>query len=137
MGVQEMTNSLNIDINKVKGMSKSEVKCQVKKEVVKRMAIKIKKMKKTTKLRFIKPSNIFQRKKYITNMSGSSAVHVLKTRLNMLPIYGNYKKDLTRRRLCRWCDKEDDTTEHLLTCETIGVKISPEHLKNDDNEQLW
>ena len=34
--------------------------------------------------------------------------------------------------------KEDDTTEHLLACEPMGVNnISPGHLENDDNVQLW
>ena len=102
------------------------------------MAKKIQQTRKMKKLRFIKTARTFKKKEYISKMSGSEAVQAIKTRLNMLPVYGNYKHDLTLRRLCVLCDKEDDTTEHLLECEVMGVNnISAEHLKNDDNVQLW
>ena len=66
------------------------------------------------------------------------ASHVIKTRLNMLPVYGNYKGDLTLRRLCKWCDEEDDTTEHFLTRKAKGISnIKPEQLRNEDNPELW
>ena len=133
-----MTNSLNIDINNIKNMSKPELKKLVKKEICKRMVNKIQRTRKTKKLRFVKTTNTFEKKEYVSKMSGSEAVQVIKTRLNMLPIYGNFKHDLSLRRLCLLCDKEDDTTEHLLSCESMGVNnISPEHLENDDNVQLW
>ena len=136
--VREMTHSLNIDIDNIKNMSKTELKSSVKKEVVRRMTNKLRQTKKTKKLRFMKTSNLFEKKKYVTDMAGASAIQVLKTRLNMLPVYGNYKHDLSRQRLCVLCEKEDDTTEHLLSCETMGVNnISSKHLENDDNVQLW
>ena len=71
-------------------------------------------------------------------MDGFSAMQVIKTRLNMLPVYGNFKGDLTLPRLCMWCNEEDDTTEHFLTCSSMGVcNILPVHLQNDDNIELW
>ena len=136
--VRANANSLGININSVKDMLKSELKMLVKREIDKVMVKKIRKMKKTSKLRFIVPPTSFQRKGYFAKMSGSDAVEVVKTRLNMLPVYGNYKKNLSLRRLCMLCEQCDDTTEHLLTCSVLGVNnISPEHLKNDDNDQLW
>ncbi len=136
--VREMAVSLNIDVDSIKSMAKAELKRTVKKEINTRMAGKLRNTKRTTKLRFLTPSDTFERKRYFKTMSGSSAVQVLKTRLNMLPVYGNYKHDLSLRRLCVLCHQEDDTTEHLLTCNVLGVNnISPDHLKNDDNEQLW
>ena len=40
----------------------------------------------------------------------------LKVRLNMVNIYGNYKKDLSKKRFCPHCSNERDTTEHLIRC---------------------
>ncbi len=56
----------------------------------------------------------------------------------MLPVYGNFKGNLSIPRLCQWCNDEDDVTEHFLTCKVAGVcNIDPEHLRNDDNSELW
>ena len=44
------------------------------------------------KMRFIQ-RNTFGRQAYITELDGEECLFTLKTRLNMLPIYGNYKGD--------------------------------------------
>ena len=92
-----------------------------------------------SKLRFVNPSDTFCRKQYLLKMDGFSAIKTLKIRLNMLPVYGNFKGDLTLPRTCKWCDiEEDDTTEHFLTCAKMGVcNITPEHLRNEDDVELW
>ena len=46
-------------------------------------------------------------------MNGQDALKTLHIRLNMLLIYGNYKADLTKQRLCPYCENEEDTAEHL------------------------
>ena len=65
-------------------------------------------------------------------------LHTLKTRLNMLPIYANYKGDLTLDRICTHCNKEEDKTEHLLECEALGnTVLKREDLQNTNNTELW
>ena len=76
-------------------------------------------------------------KEYIDNMAGSEALKTLKTRLNMQPVYGNYKGDLTKPRLCQYCEEEDDTTEHLVSCNVFGWKFEKEQLTNEKNTELW
>ena len=71
-------------------------------------------------------------------MDANSATQVMKTRLNMLPIYGNYKHDLSIPRPCPLCKLEDDTTEHMILCpEVENDGITPEHLKGQENSELW
>ena len=107
---------VNIDIKNVEAMLKSELKKQVKEELNKRMVEVIRKSIHMTKLRFTSVPNKLEPKKYISSLSGTQALKTLKTRLNMQPIYGNYKGDITKQRLCQYCNEEDDTTEHLLSC---------------------
>ena len=57
-------------------------------------------------------------------MDATSATQVIKTRLNMIRIYGNYKGDLTLPRPCPLCKMEDDTTEHLVSCQELGITIN-------------
>ena len=71
-------------------------------------------------------------------MNGFECLQTIKTRLNMLPVYGNYKADLTMERLCPHCKKEDDTTEHLINCEKLGTTIlQEEDLECTDNNHTW
>jgi hypothetical protein len=71
-------------------------------------------------------------------MAGSDAMKTLKTRLNMIPIYGNFRGDVCLRRLCVHCKEQEDTTEHLVSCKVFGNNnINPPHLQNDNNEELW
>ena len=71
-------------------------------------------------------------------MNAKSATQVMKTRLNMLPIYGNYKHDLSLPRPCPLCKREDDTTEHMILCREVGCdNIALEDLFDQDNVELW
>ena len=90
-----------------------------------------------TKMRFLKGSK-FGRKPYLDGMDGHASLQVLKTRLNMLPIYKNYKADLSLSKMCPYCLEEEDGTEHLVECSKLGRTM----LKGDDiadigNGQLW
>ena len=68
-------------------------------------------------------------------MSGQDTLQTIKTRLNMIPIYGNYKSDINKE---RFCQREDDVTEHLITCTEWGMSnFKPDDLSNDDNAELW
>ena len=55
----------------------------------------------------------------------------------MQPIYGNFKCDISKPRLCQHCSESDDTTEHLLSCRALGINLDEEFLCNDDHMELW
>ena len=89
------------------------------------------------KMRFIQSGN-FQRQEYVKKMSGFACLETMKTRLNMVKVYGNYKSDLSLERLCPYCKEEDDTTEHMIQCEALGkTTITADDLKNTHNKQTW
>ena len=121
----------------MKTSSKGELRTIIKKLINKSMVNSVTESLKMTKLRFVNRPKTFGPKKYILEMDGFSAMQVIKTRLNMLPVYGNFKGDLTLPRLCVWCNEEDDTTEHFLTSSMGVCNISPGHMQNDDNIELW
>ena len=131
--VKQMLRSLKIDIKDVEQMSKAELKKKVKERIGENMVINFEELQ-MKKLRFISDPVVFQRRKYLEVMDGKTAVKVLKMRLNMMEVYGNFKGNLYLERLCPLCQKEEDTTEHLITCYAINQnKITPAHLSNEDN----
>ena len=135
--VKQMLRTLNIDIVDVKQMTKAELKKKVKERIGASMVMKFKQLQ-MKKLRFISDPGVFERRKYLEVMDGKTAVKVLKMRLNMMEVYGNFKGNLYLERLCPLCQKEEDTTEHLITCDAINQnKITPAHLSNEDNIELW
>ena len=71
-------------------------------------------------------------------MPGNDAIQTIKTRLNMLQVYGNYKSDLSKRRLCPHFEEEDDTTEHLVSCNVLNItNVNKNDLYNDEHCELW
>ena len=73
--------------------------------------------KRSTKLRFIKK---FGRKKYIEEMDFRDGILMLKVRLNMIEVKCNYKNKYKVNGVCDVCEREDDTTEHMIFgCEKI------------------
>ena len=83
-----------IDINNIAEMRKSELKKKVKKEIGKEMNRIIQKAADNmTKMRFMK-GETFERKKYVEEMNGHDSLKVLKTRLNMQPVYKNFKANV-------------------------------------------
>ena len=74
---------------------------------------------------------------YFESLPGSQALKTLKTRLNMQPVYGNFKGDLSKPRLCQYCMDADDTTEHLISCKTLGSNFSTDLLCEERNAALW
>ena len=135
--VQRMGNELKIEMDTVRLLSKSQLKTLVKKRIDERMQLIVSESTKMRKMRFVK-AGTFSRKKYIQRMKGSEALKALKIRLNMVPIYGNFKGDVTIKRVCIHCEKEDDTTEHLISCRVFNNNtINPEHLLNDCNTEVW
>ena len=133
-----VTKLLNIDVEDIANMSKSQLKTLVKKRINNRMQQVISECKNMKKMRFVAESQEYSRKQYLIKMKGSDALKVIKTRLNMINIYGNFKGDVTLRRLCVPSQQEDDTTEHLIACKVFSnIIISTDHLFNDSNHEMW
>ena len=127
-----------ININEIANMEKSKLKKLLKDKINEEMKKMVEKAAgNMTKLRFIKVDN-FERQKYIYELKGHECIQAIKTRLNMLPIYGNYKSNLTLNKMCRYCNQQEDTTEHTIECTELGQSlIKREDLENTDNIQLW
>ena len=134
---QRYFQKLDMDISDVPSMTKSLLKQEIKAQLNNLTIEVINKTLHMTKLRFITSPQQLKRREYIDNMAGSEALKTLKTRLNMQPVYGNYKGDLTKPRLCQYCEEEDDTTEHLVSCNVFGWKFEKEQLSNEKNTELW
>ena len=109
-------NKIGMDIKVVDDMLKSQLKNTIKERLNNRMIGVIKNAMRMTKSRFQGVSSTLERKKYILNLPGTESLKTMKTRLNMQPVYGNFKCDITKERLCQHCGEEDDTTEHLVSC---------------------
>ena len=127
---------INIDL--IAEMKKSALKKAVKEAIKKQMEKDIKKAAEhMTKLRFINTQE-FKRKGYINKLGGSACILALKTRLNMLPVFANYKGDVSMDKTCAHCKMEDDCTEHLVECRGIGETIlKKDDINNDENPELW
>ena len=128
----------SIDINEIANMNKSKLKKMVKDKINKKTGMMIDKATKTmTKLRFIESAE-FGRKQYVVEMDGYQVIQTIKTRLNMLPIYANYKADIKMDKMCTHCNQAEDTTEHLVECNALGPTIlTKDDLGETENAQLW
>ena len=90
----------------------------------------------STKMRFSSCSS-FQMKSYVKFGDGNSILQTLKTRLNMWE-YGNFEGNYRLPRLCPHCQKEDDTTEHLILCPALGPRnFAAEDIEDEENVELW
>ncbi len=129
---------LHMNVEMVRNMSKSELKKTVKERITLRMERIIKTTgRNSTKMRFVNCDKL-ERKPYITNGSGTQAIETMKTRLNMQPVYGNYKGNLKFPRMCEYCHEHEDTTEHLITCESWGnSNLEVRDLHNEQNVTTW
>lgn len=123
----------------MKMLKKSELKKSVKVRVEKAMIEEMEKASKTkTKMRFIKIGDKFIRKEY-TKEAGQLVRQTLITKLNMQPVYGNFKGDWSKRIMCPLCVLVDDSTEHLIQCVegTRTISDPARFLQEDENIQQW
>ena len=128
----------DIDIDLIADMQKSELKKLVKDRINRKMEKMFEETaKRMKKLRFITDFRC-QRKEYMAQMDGFECLQTIKTRLNMLPVYANYRADVTLKSTCEHCNKAEDTTEHLIECEMLGETIlTKENLNNTTNAHIW
>ena len=136
--VVNMAESIAIPLEDIKSLPKNQLKKSIKKKLNERMTrIIAATIPQMTKLRFVDKSLEFERKTYVTQLKGDEVIQALRTKLNMVTIYGNYHGDITMRRLCPYCEKEDDTTEHLLDCPELQSTISSKDILNNSNIETW
>ena len=96
-----MADSLGINLISAKELSKSQLKKKVKEQINERMYNMVQqKLFSAKKLWFVQDDGQFRRKDYVLKSSGSEAIKTLRTRLNMIPIYGNFKGDVLLNRHC-------------------------------------
>ena len=137
---KEKLTSYKIDADKIEEMTKSGLKEIIKARIEKKMATVIgEASKRMTKLRFTMGTEAeFKRKEYLMKMNGIESLHTLKTRLNMLPVFSNFKGDITKESVCTHCKKEEDNTEHLVECTALGETfLKKDDLRNSNNIELW
>ena len=83
-----------IDIRLIENMMKSELKRRVKNRIEEEMEESIQKAAEhMNKMKFMKGEK-FERKAYVKDMGGHDSLQVLKIRLNMQPVFKNYKGDM-------------------------------------------
>ena len=118
--VKELLEQYGMDIDEIDKMEKSELKRKIKEKINIKMEKNLQRgFAQYEKLRFITDFSC-KRKQYLEVMSGSESMFTLKTRLNMQPVYANFKADCTLKKFCEHCCKFDDTTEHLIECQALG-----------------
>ena len=112
-----------LSIADITELTKSQLKKTIKDEIRSRMQNEIAvEVNANSKLRFLSKRDQYERAEYVNEMAGDEVLEILKIRLNMMDIHGNYKTDLTKKRLCPHCTRHKDTTEHLITCSAVESK---------------
>ena len=136
--VAKYLSAIDMNPTMVRTLSKSELKKKVKEQLNKRMVSVIRQRKEhSSKMRFVSCEEL-KRKKYIINSEGNQTIETMKTRMNMLPVYGNYKNEVKLSVMCPYCSCQEDTTEHLLQCEAWGSSnFQDEDLCNEENVSMW
>lgn len=132
-----MANVVGVSVEELRTLPKNHLKKLIKTKLNERMtrvvACALPKMK---KMRFLQSEN-FQRKKYVVDLKGYDSIKALRMKLNMVPVYGNYHGDINMRRLCPYCEEEDDTSEHLLDCKILDSVVTSDDVHNDNNIEIW
>ena len=136
--VMSMAEKIGVTIEQLQTPEKSQLKKLIKIKLNERMIQLIScAQPQMTKMRFLQTSDSFNRKDYVLQLKGEEAIQAMRIRLNMIPIYGNYRGDLNMKRLCPHCLVNDDTTEHILNCEVFQSTISSADIYNDNNIETW
>ena len=108
---------LNIQYHQIEEMSYTDYSDMVNTKIEHKINQTILHMKETkTKLRWTTPG---QQQQYLQHgqCTLQQAKTIIRIRLHMISTKCNYKRDEEDTK-CRKCDKEDETTEHVLECYT-------------------
>ena len=112
-------NNIPMEINEIMKLSYEQYKGIVKKEIIRKVKADLEQEKKKgKKLKWINPG---KRQEYLESCGIGEASGIMKVRLNMVNALGNYGGGK-----CRRCQIEEETTEHILECQTNGTTIFDE-----------
>ena len=111
--VQEIAETLEIEIEKVTGKTKSTRKKEVKEKIISKIKKRMKEeMAGRTKCRKIE-NDKGRRKECLKESNSGTIKDTMKIRLHMWEVKANYgRKDPDSR--CPMCQSEEDTTKHVL-----------------------
>ena len=123
MGIKSICEKYGIDIEKLKAREKKVVKKEIKEKIIKDIEKSVNdKKQEMKKLRWVKG---FGKETYMKDLSTEDAMLIMKTRLNMIEVKSNFRGKY-KTEVCELCEQEEDTTEHLFTCEKL------EKIRGDD-----
>ena len=73
--------------------------------------------------------NVFERQKYLTQLYPSQAKVILQCRAGCLKIK-THRPFLFTGKICRWCNMEEETVEHIVNCGDQATPINALNLNN-------
>ena len=129
---QEICNTYGLNVVELKKMSKNQLKTDIKRKIKSAIEKELQEQRSKTKLRFCTE---FGQKRYLSSLNHKDAILMIKTRLNMLELKGNFKNKYTEGLTCELCDEADDDTEHLFECKYIKRIIKSKSIKIDGEEE--
>ena len=110
---------------------KSTWKKEVKNKINKRMEEEIReKCKRSTKSRIVL-NDKYEKKEYLlSKVSLPVAKKILRTRMNMVKVPGNYKGN--GEGICPLCETEEGSTEHYFRCSSVRLLVKVWDVKEED-----
>ena len=113
--VQQIAETLEIEIDKVTGKTKSTRKKEVKEKIISKVKRRMKEeMEGRTKCGAIE-NDKGRRKECIKESNSGTIKDIMKIRLHMWEVKANYGRKGPDSR-CPMCQSEEDTTKHVLKC---------------------
>ena len=107
--------NIDLDPNETsKSIWKKHIKDKIKKQNTKEVT---ENCKEKTKARFVK-NDQYKLKSYLSEVPLKDAKQILKVRLNMIKIPGNYKNS-GQSVICPLCKEDEGSTEHYFSCAKV------------------
>jgi len=124
---------INISKEKVTNTSKDQWKKAIKKNINEYIKHRFSEKKgNMKKLRFLSNDNEWKIQNYIKDINLTESRTIMLIRLNMIKVGANYGV----KSLCPLCDKSEDTTEHLIACNSENVNINTTMIESSETRDL-
>ena len=137
--VKEEIEIYKISLNVMETL-KSTWKREVKKQINKEVEEEIRQLCVTSKKSRVVRNDNYEAKEYLKGaVNLQTAKKILRTRLNMAWLPGNYKKD--GKGLCPLCEEEEGSTEHYFHCKHVSLlakvwQVTPEDLGSQEVSKM-